>query len=300
MIGRIFAVVNPAAGGGRGGQNAQRILERIRAAGLAIEVAQTRAPGEASALAREAFERGFRRFLSMGGDGTAFEVINGLFPYQESQGRPELALLPLGTGNSFLKDFGYCGPEQTIEDLLDGRTQRCDVIRLTHSQGEFYFINLLTLGFAADVADVVNRRFKWLGQAGYVLGVLVCVARLEPQFFPLRTDDSRDLDRKPCLFLAFSNTRYTGGKMLIAPDADPRDGLIEYVRWGPIGRFGLLRNLPRLFDGTHIRRPQASRRAVRRVEFEMDAPVNVTLDGESMRLQCRSIEVLPAALDIVA
>ncbi len=44
--------------------------------------------------------------------------------------------------------------------LNSGRTQRCDVIRLTHARGEFYFINLLTLGFAADVADLANRRFK--------------------------------------------------------------------------------------------------------------------------------------------
>jgi YegS/Rv2252/BmrU family lipid kinase len=300
MNGRIFAIVNPAAGGGRARQNAERMLENICAAGLTIEMAETRAPGGASALAREAFERGFRRFLSVGGDGTAFEVINGLFPYQESQGRPELALLPAGTGNSFLKDFGYRGPEQTVENLLSGRTQRCDVIRLTHDQGEFYFINLLTLGFAADVADVVNRRFKWLGEAGYVLGVLVCVARLKAQFFPLRVDNNPQQDSRPCLFLAFSNTRYTGGKMLIAPDANPSDGLIEYVRWGAIGRWALLRNLPRLFDGTHIHRPQASRQEVRQVKFELDEPVNVTLDGESMRLRCRSIEILPAALDIVA
>lgn len=300
MSGGIFAVVNPAAGGGRGGQNAERALAKIRAAGLTVEVAQTRAPGEASTLVRKAFQRGFRRFLSVGGDGTAFEVINGLFPYRESQGRPELALLPTGTGNSFLRDFGYRGPEQTVENLLNRQTQRCDVIRLTHAHGEFHFINLLTLGFAADVADLVNRRFKWLGESGYVLGVLVCMARLKPQLFPLRTDDNPDQERRPSLFLAFCNTRYTGGKMLIAPNADPRDGLIEYVRWGPIGRFALLRNLPRLFDGTHIRRPQASRRAIRRAEFELNAPVNVTLDGESMKLQCCGVEILPAALDIVA
>ncbi len=51
---------------------------------------------------------------------------------------------------------------------------------------------------------------------------------------------------------------------------------------------------------SHIRRPQASRRAIRRAEFELNAPVNVTLDGESMKLQCCGVEILPAALDIVA
>jgi diacylglycerol kinase (ATP) len=87
--------------------------------------------------------------------------------------------------------------------------------------------------------------------------------------------------------------------MIIAPDANPSDGLIEYVRWGPIGRLGLLRNLPRLFDGSHVNHPLASHAAVRSVEFDLGSPVNVTLDGESMRLECQRLEILPAALDIL-
>jgi diacylglycerol kinase (ATP) len=87
--------------------------------------------------------------------------------------------------------------------------------------------------------------------------------------------------------------------MMIAPKADPADGLIEYVRWGPIGRAGLLMTLPRLFTGTHIDHPLAARAGVKRVEFELDGPVNVMVDGESLHLQCQSLEILPAALDVI-
>jgi diacylglycerol kinase (ATP) len=298
MSERLFVVVNPAAGGGRCGQRAESALAKLRAAGLSLEVAHTSAPGHASSIVREAWGRGFRRFLSVGGDGTTFEVVNGLFPHASEQGRPALAILPMGTGNSFLKDFDYRGPEQIVDALISGRTQRCDVIRLTHDGGEFYFINLLTLGFAADVAAVANRRFKALGEAGYLLAVLVCLAKLDRRAFPVRVDGGAEEDRARCLFLAFNNTRYTGGKMMIAPNANPADGLIEFVRWGPIGRWSLLRNLPGLFDGSHIRHPLASRRAIRRADFQLEGAVNVTLDGESMRLQCRGIEILPAALDL--
>jgi diacylglycerol kinase (ATP) len=86
--------------------------------------------------------------------------------------------------------------------------------------------------------------------------------------------------------------------MLIAPQADPADGLIEFVRWGPIGRLGLLRNLPRLYDGSHIEHPLASRRAVRHVEFKAPAPVDIMIDGEIATLECRSLDVLPAAVDV--
>jgi len=86
---------------------------------------------------------------------------------------------------------------------------------------------------------------------------------------------------------------------MIAPDAVTDDGLIEYVRWGPIGRVGLIRNLTTLYDGTHTRHPLAERRAVRRVEFELDEAVDVMVDGEVLTLECRMIDVLPSALRVV-
>ena len=88
--------------------------------------------------------------------------------------------------------------------------------------------------------------------------------------------------------------------MLIAPGADTSDGLIEYVRWGPIGRLRLLGNLRRLYDGSHIHHPQASRRAARRIEFELESAVTAMVDGEVLELECRSLEVLPGALTVVA
>jgi diacylglycerol kinase (ATP) len=173
------------------------------------------------------------------------------------------------------------------------------VVRLAHAEGVLYYINLLTLGFAADVAAITNRRFKRLGELGYILGVLTCLARLDRRAFPLRLDSSTETDRRRCLFLSFSNSRFTGGQMMIAPRADACDGYIEYVRWGPIGRLGLLWNLRTLFDGSHIEHPLASRAAVRRVDFELNAPVDVMIDGESLRLKCRSLEILPGSLDIL-
>ena len=87
---------------------------------------------------------------------------------------------------------------------------------------------------------------------------------------------------------------------MIAPKAEVNSGLIEYVRWGPIGRLGLIRNLPTLYDGTHIEHPMAERKAVRRVEFALDSPVDVMVDGEVLTLHCEELDILPAALNVVA
>jgi diacylglycerol kinase family enzyme len=274
-------------------------LERVREAGIDLDVAYTSRPGEATTLARSAYAQGTRNFLAVGGDGTSYEIINGLFPEAATGGRVALGFLPLGTGNSFLRDFTSRGVEHTIEALQEGRRRACDVIRLRHSEGELYFTNLLSLGFPADVGELTNRRFKRWGELGYILGVFTRLAGIRHAAFPHRLEGSSEWDRRTCLFLTFSNSKFTGGKMMIAPKADATDGFIEYVRWSPVGRLRLLGLFPRLFTGTHIDHPLASRAAIRRVELDLDEPVNAMVDGEILRLQCQSLEILPSALDVV-
>jgi diacylglycerol kinase (ATP) len=291
----------------------------LHAAGIAIETAETSAAEHATQITREAYGRGYRKFLAVGGDGTSYEIVNGLFPesgVEVSNGKaqgslggaderiPTLGFLPLGTGNSFLRDFSDRnsrdhGLEQAMRAIEARRSRACDVFRLVHKNGVIHYINLLSVGFAADVAMLRHRRFPGLGEFGYLLSIFLCLARLKRRPFPMRVEGQGEFDARRCLFLTFNNSKFTGGTMMIAPDAVTDDGLIEYVRWGPIGRLGLIRNLPGLYDGTHTRHALAERRATRQVEFQLEGPVDVMVDGEVLTLHCERIDVLPSALKVV-
>ncbi len=295
-----LGVVNPAAGGGRTRKMLGPALERLKAGGVAVEIVETRGAGDATRIAQEAFRAGKRKFIAVGGDGTSYELINGLFPQAEGEDPPTLGFLPLGTGNSFLRDFSDQGVEYAIESLIAGRSRSCDVLRLHHRAGVIHYINLLSVGFPADVANLRARRFSGQGELGYVISIFLGLARLQRRPFPVRVDGEKDFDRRRCLFLTFNNSKFTGGTMMIAPKAEVNSGRIEYVRWGPIGRMGLVRNLPRLYDGTHIQHPMAERKAVRRVEFDLENPVDVMVDGEVLTLHCESIDILPGALNVIA
>ena len=194
---RFLAIVNPAAGGGRCGKLAPAALQRVRELGIELEVASTTEAAEATALAAQAYQRGMRNFLAVGGDGTSYEIVNGLFPQALKAERPSLGFLPLGTGNSFLRDFTTRGIENTIEALKAGRSRSCDAIRLKHSGGELYYTNLFSLGFPADVGALTNRRFKRWGELGYILGVFTRLAELSCRAFPYRTDGTQNWDRRP-------------------------------------------------------------------------------------------------------
>jgi YegS/Rv2252/BmrU family lipid kinase len=298
----FLAIINPAAGGGRCRKLVGPVLERLRASGIAIDAVETRAPGEASKIARDAYARGLRKFIAVGGDGTSYEVVNGLFPESLGAGDgsiPTLGFLPLGTGNSFLRDFADQGVEHAMQALSAGRVRDCDVLRLTHREGTLHYINLLSVGFAADVNILRQRRFKGSGQLGYWISIFLGLAQLKRRPFPVRIAGQGEFDRRSCLFLSFNNSKFTGGTMMIAPSAATDDGLIDFIRWGPIGRLGLVRNLGGLYDGTHVHHPLAESTKTARIEFDLAGPVDVMIDGEALTLHCESIEVLPRALKVV-
>jgi len=294
----FLAVVNPAAGGGRCKKLVGPTLDKIREGGIKVDVVETKAPGDGIKLSREAYKTGYRRFLAVGGDGTSYEVVNGIFPAAHGD-QPTLAFLPLGTGNSFLRDFSDQGVDHALAALKARRTQACDVMRLRHKSGVIYYINLLSVGFTADVATMRARHFNGWGHLGYFLAIFTCLARLNRRPFPLRVDGQPKVDERRCLFLTFNNSKFTGGTMMIAPNAEVNDGKIEYVRWGPIGRLGLIKNLSTLYDGTHVKHPLAERQAVARIDFQLDGPVDVMVDGEVVTVQCETLDVLPSALNVV-
>jgi len=291
-----YAIVNRVAGGGRCRKAFPDALEALMRRGLELDVAFTERPIHATELARRAANHGRRRFLSVGGDGTAAEIVNGLIAAGAAH-ECELAMLPLGTGNSFLRDFGITDANLAAEAIARGESQPLDVLRLTHEDGVIHFINTMGTGFVARAGELTNARFKFLGAAGYIAAVLVCVVRLEYEENTLRYAGTTDEART--VLTSFSNSQYTGGSMRMAPDAQVADGLLDLVRAGPLRRAALIAAFARIFSGTHTDLDEVWTQQVDRVEFVNPSFQAVLIDGDLHHLTPLSIDVLPSAISLV-
>lgn len=291
-----LAIANPAAGGGRCGRECEAAVESLRAAGLDVELAQTTAPGQATELARAAYCAGTRHFIALGGDGTSYEIVNGLFPSPAADA-PTLGFMPLGTGNSFLRDFSTAGEAFARTAIVEGRTRPCDVVRLRHRDGVLHYINLLSIGFVADVNGRRARKYSGWGELGYVAAVLREIVSLKSRPFSLSVDGDA-FDHDPMVFASFNNSRFTGGKMMMAPDADTSDGLIDFVRVAPLSRLDLLTTFPKIFKGLHVRNPAVAVRKSQTIEFRIDEPIDVMVDGEALTLVPERLDVIPSAIRV--
>lgn len=292
----VVAIVNGAAGGGRCRARFEQLRPRLEAT-LALDVRVTERAAHASVLAREAYQAGARDFLVVGGDGTGFEVVDGLFP--AASGDVTLSMLPLGTGNSFLRDFGVVGEEAALRAIASGTRRPVDVVRLTHRDGVVHYINLFGLGFTASVGKLTNDRFKALGALGYVAAVVLQVVKLEHPLDPIRSDGGT-LDARPAAMLVFSNSQYTGGAMHMAPHADVADGAVDVIRVGALSRGRLLAAFPKIFQGTHVHVRDVEEGRARVVEFTAPRKQPCMIDGEILELEPLRLEVLPKALTVIA
>ena len=295
-----LAIANPAAGGGRCGKRAPAVVQRLRDAGLDVTLRWTEQPGDGTRLAHEGFEQGYRSFLAGGGDGTAFEVLNGCLPSAFEQDDPvRLGFLPLGTGNAFLQDFTKERTEYAVHCLIDDQRRFVDVVTLHHTEGQLHFINLIGFGLPANVTIRAAGGLKKLGALGYILGVFLAVAGLDYRKLPMVLADGTRLDQ-PVTQVTVSNSRFTANGMLIAPQAELQDGLVDIVTVAPMSRFAIVRAFPTLFKGTHVLLDTISVHQTPSITFEVEEPIELMIDGEIRKIIPERIEVQNKALEVWA
>lgn len=317
---RFLIVLNPAARGGRNRHLRPALDAALRDAGLDAEVVETAGPGDAERLARAASPE--RVVTVAGGDGTVHEVVNGL-----AEGGAALAVLPLGTGNDFVRALGVPARlADALAALASARPVPVDLgeVRWEEAGGgavrERRFANCLGMGFDAHAAHLAGET-KWIGgRAAYLAAVLrtlwawrrppvhVRVAvesALVPAGAAGRADEEPDalaLDG-PLFLCEVGNGPSIGGGFLVTPDARPDDGLLDVclVRHVPPGR--ALRLLPQTFTGAHVGAPEVSMLRTPRLAVGVEAgALALQADGETVTFGARRVEVrvLPGAVRALA
>ena len=298
---RTLLIVNPAAGHGRGKKCFERMKSRIRAAIPALDVRISEYPGHAVELGRRAAAERFERVICLGGDGTPFEVVNGLFESGRPFPAPEIGLIPAGTGNSFVRDFDIRTPEEALERILAGRRRRVDLIEFSYESGRGplrrYALNLLGVGLIADILELTNRRLKFLGAAGYSLAVLLRLVRGMDNRIDFATDGRPRTVEDSALVV--SNSKHTGGSMKIAPTADAGDGRADLVLFNGVNRREIVAIFRAVFSGRHAAHPKVEIIQAAEMNFAGTPPLRVMADGEILGWTPLQLKVLPGVLTLL-
>lgn len=274
---KIALIANPYSGGQKGKKIIPEVERQLQEKKIGYDLFITLYHRHAESILKNINAKDYDAVVSLGGDGTNFQVLNGFLKYFKSENMPALGIIPVGRGNSFARDLDIQTTRDGIRALAGQNTRAVDVCSFTSGKECYYFVNLTGFGFVTDVARTAVK-FRYLGDLSYVMGVLVQTAGLSFHDMTLDIDGKR-ISGKNC-FVEFCNSRYTGGSMLIAPDAKIDDGFFDVVVAGPIGRMSLLATLPKIFKGTHGDNPAVRFFKAKKVVVTTNPPKVLLPDGE--------------------
>jgi YegS/Rv2252/BmrU family lipid kinase len=310
---KTLVVLNPMAGHGMAMKMFPQVEQSLRATGLEFDIAHTRASMHAVQIGWDAPKQGYERIIAVGGDGIVHEILNGLVRASEEGETIALGIIPLGTGNDFIKSVPPAlSPGETRDDwkasiarVTSSRTALVDIGKITvdvptdgvpHPQ---YFTNGTDVGFGALVAKAI-RGISLTGMPAYLLAVMQVLADYGLPRIKLTLDGNEVIELNTTL-TAVTNGRCFGSSFWLTPMAEITDGEFNVIIAKALGRVGILRIIPQLMNGTHLKHPAITFKKARKVVIESAQPLIMEADGEMPFHNARrmEIEVLPKRLRVL-
>jgi len=304
---KMFVIVNPVSANNTTGKEWPQFSSILSEKGYEFEAALTEYPGHATELCRQALLSGYGTIMSVGGDGTMNEVVNGFF----EDGRPvsensRLVVFSRGTGCDFIKALGIKkGMEQLLEILERNRERIIDVgcVRFAgDSEAELstrYFLNVADIGIGAETANRVNRHSKRMkGFLSFLLGAVGTIILYKNKDFEVVIDEDIVLkERLNSVIIA--NGRYFGGGMKVAPEALLDDGVFDIIIFGNLSKPDLIKSFPLIYDGKHLEHPKLRFYKGSRVRVKSGGKGLIEVDGEIPGSDDAEFVILPKALKIL-
>jgi diacylglycerol kinase (ATP) len=297
-ISKVTALTNPLSGHGSAIEAAQAAIARLHLRGVEVVEIIGDDAEDARYLLSAALEKGTDAVMVTGGDG----VISNALQVLAGTDVP-LGIIPAGTGNDHAREFGIPtkDPEAAADIVTDGWTETTDLGRIQCGNGrkrwDKWFGTVAAAGFDSLVTDRANR-MRWPhGRLRYYLAMIAELSQLRLLPFRLVLDGTEEIDADITL-AAFGNTRSYGGGLLICPNADRTDGLLDITMAHSDSRTKLVRLFPTVMKGTHVELDEVSTARAKSIHVECPG-INVYADGDFACPLPAEIYAVPAALHIL-
>ncbi len=290
-------IANPAAGRRRVERQLPEIRQALKSLNVETDLVRTRAPGHGSELAARAEQAGYELVIAVGGDGTVHEVVGGLVAAAGDGTAGTLGIIPLGTGNDFIKVLDV--PKDwraACAKIAEGKTRRIDVGRVNDS----IFNNNVGIGFDAQVGIEAQKIKRLRGTAVYMAALARTMLLSYSTPSVTIQLDGETIEQRITL-LTIGNGRCSGGAFWLTPDALLDDGVFDVCIARGLSKPQILALVPFVMKGTHTKKSSVRMARAARISVHSDAPLPVHADGEILYTAAHQldIELLPHKLDVI-
>lgn len=302
---KILAIVNPVSANGTTGKQWPEFEKAMRDSGIDFDFVLTKYPMHAKELTQNALKSGYDVILSVGGDGTMNEVLNGFFHEGKLINEDAaLAMFSQGTGCDLIRTLGIKKDVYSVIKILkDMESMVFDVgsaefIEYSGEKTQRYFLNVSDVGIGGETTFRVNKRSKALkGFLSFALGALTTVFAYKNKDFEITIDDINIKEKLNSVIV--TNGKYFGGGMQIAPMADMTDGYFDIIILGDFNKLEMLYNFPKIYDGSHISHPKVKHYRGKNVKVSSKQKALIEVDGEQPGIIEAEFHILPQKLKVL-
>jgi len=305
---QTLCVVNPRAANGRTRKAWKKIERTLASRHIKIDSQYTKSPGDATFITRQALQRGYNRIVSVGGDGTLNEVVNGFFDENQQPVNPEscLSFIPIGTGGDFARMFNlHRDIDSIIRLLTKPQIRPCDVVLAAYTgwngmEERRIFINEADVGLGSATVYRVNNNSKALGGfLSFFLAFLYTIFTYRNLDLVIKVDGETKYEGKTGIIVV-GNGSYFGGGVKVAPHARIDDGLLEIILAKDLKKRDLLANIVNMYKGTHLHHPLVERMVGHQVQILSEGDILFEMDGETPgHGNSVTFEIIPAAIKLL-
>ncbi|MBT3363509.1 MAG: diacylglycerol kinase family lipid kinase [Chloroflexi bacterium] len=293
-------IVNPMSSGGITRLKWPRIERLLTKSGLKFDCDFTEMPGHATQIARQAAANGYELVMSVGGDGTVHEVVNGLID-SSGKSKTTLGVISAGTGNDFARSIGILGAyRKTTGQLAMAAKKTIDVGRVECTKDgkrkQRIFINMAGVGFDAAVLKATKDRFRVVSSIPYWISGIYTSLRYKAKNMTISIDGKAS--NKRALGVIINNGASFAGGMRLSPWADLADGVLDAVVLGDINAIGFIKGLAMAYKGTLKNHPKVDMHKVKTIEVSSKEQLYIEADGELLGTSPAKFIVLPQALQV--
>ncbi|WP_052752761.1 diacylglycerol/lipid kinase family protein [Kordia zhangzhouensis] len=295
-----FLIVNPTSGSFSGKRKWKQIAAAFSAKNIPFTHQFTNKPQHEYELVQYALQKGYRKFVSIGGDGTLHHIVNSLMQQTEvSLENIKLGVIPLGTGNDWVKTYQIPTQiDQAVQIIKDAHVIFQDIGKmiLTTTNTTIFFTNVAGLGFDGYVVKQ-NERLKFLGAASFLISAVIGLIRYKPTQFTIESSTKKLTSKS--LLTVVGICKFSGGGMQLTKNVDSIDGLFDISVAKNFTFWQLVKNLPKLFTGSIVAHSQVETFKTSYITVSAPKSTYIQTDGELVGIGGFSAEIVPKKMPFV-
>lgn len=297
-----FVIINPTSGNGISKKLWPKIENELLTQNFNFEVAFTEHEEHSKELVQNALNKKFKKIISVGGDGSLHNIVNGIFNSNITNYKSiKLGVIPIGTGNDWVRSYNIpINYKKAIKIIKEEHSYYQDIgkLTLTNLKKDYYFNNIAGIGFDGHVVNKVHK-YKYLGFLAYITGALISLIGFKRKDLHIKFNGTKISGKSLMLLIGIG--KYSGGGMQLTENVKTNDGLFDITYVKNVSLFTVIKHISKLFKGTITQLPiiETYKTTALKVSLKNNEDIYIQADGELLKTDSFTASILPRALQFI-